>query len=143
MHFKPERSELSADHLRDVVMRMTQALLSGDNEANLVGQVARELLDTIIAFQRKVIDPMTGLEIGEIGVETSLYLIEVTTKSDGCLQKLLMLKNDPRFNPSRKRVVLYAPYYTPQAAREVVEESIPIIQSLEKLSTYIKKTRTL
>jgi hypothetical protein len=122
-------------------MRITAAVLSPNIETSLTGQVGRELLAQIIAFQRKVFDPVTKLEVGEIAIETSTHLIEVTNESDGVLEKLLTLKNDPVFNPEQKTVVLYAPSYSRQAARDVVEESIPVIQSLEQLSAYAQKIR--
>ncbi len=139
MQNKPEKSDLTQDQLHDLVMRVTKASLSPDVETNLIGQVGRELIDKVVAFQSKVIDSDTDLEVGEIDVETSTCIIEVTNESDGALEKLLKLKNDPRLNPEQKKVALYAPNYSQQAAREAVEESIPVIQSLERLSTYIKK----
>lgn len=141
MQNTPPPSDLTPHQLRDVVMRVTTACLSANVEINLKGHVGRELIGEIIAFQHHVIDPTTNLEIGEIDVETSTSIIEVTTQSEGLLQKIVQLKNDPRLNPTRKKVVLYAPHYAPSAAREAVEESIPVIQSLAKLREYIYRKR--
>lgn len=135
----PGKSDLTPNQLHDMVMRVTTACLSGDAEICLKGSIARELLDKIVAFQYKVLDPRTDQEVGEIDVETSTHIIEVTDQGDGFLQKISKLKNDPLLNPRRKKVVLYAPHCTPAAAREVVEESIPVIQSLERLLEYLKK----
>jgi hypothetical protein len=143
MHYRPKKSDLTPDQLRDLVMRVTRAILSPDVETSLTGQVGRELIGEITAFQHTVLDPITGLEVGEIDVETSTSIIEVTNESDGSLQKLLKLKNDPLLNPEQKKVVLYAPGYSPQAARDVVEESIPVIQSLARMSEYVKKKKMI
>ena len=139
MQYKPQKSDPTPDEIRKLVMRVTEACLSLDLETNLKGQVGRELIGDIIAFQRRVIHPTTGQDFGEIDVETAKTLIEVTNESDGLLQKLRELKSNPLLNPEQKKVVLYAPHYSPQAARDVVEEGIPVIQSLERLSGYIKK----
>jgi len=139
MHHRPKKADLTPDQLHDLIMRITKATLSPDVQTSLTGQAGRELIDEIIAFQHTVLDPGTNLEVGIIDVEISTSIIAVTNESDGLLQKLLKLKNDPRLNPEQKKVVLYAPNYSPQAAREAVEESIPVIQSLERLSAYVKK----
>jgi hypothetical protein len=141
MQYRSKKSDLTPDQLRDLVMRVTSATLSPDIETSLKGQVGRELIDDIIAFRHKVLDPMTDLEVGEIDVETSACIIEVTNQSEGLHEKLLRLKIDPLLNPEQKKIVLYAPNYSQQAAREVVEESIPVIQSLERLSAYVKKQK--
>jgi len=139
---RAKKPDLTPDQLRDLVMRITNAVLSPDPETSLTGQVGRELIDDIIAFQHSVLDPDTGRPVGEIDVETSTCLIEVTNARDGSLQKLLKLKHDPLLNPEQKKVVLYAPDYAPHAAREAVEESIPVIQSLPRLLEYVKKMKT-
>ena len=141
MHSRSDKSKLTADQLRELVMRVANAVSSHDAKISMAGQVGRELIDEIIAFRYKVIDPVTKLEVDEIDIETPSCIIEVTNESDGSLQKLRKLKNDPLLNPRRKKVVLYAPNYSPQAARDVIEESIPVIQSLEKLSAHLKKIK--
>lgn len=139
MQSQPRKSDLTANQLRDMVMRVTAACLSPDAELHLKGCVGRELIGEIIAFQYKILDPLTHVEVGEIDIETSTALIEVTNASEGALEKLCQLKYNPHLNPKRKKVVLYAPQYVPAAAREVVEEGIPIIQSLERLQEYIRR----
>jgi hypothetical protein len=134
-------SDQSAEKLRTLFLRVADACTSSDEEMHLAGEVGRELVGEITDFRLQVLDPTTEKEIGVVDVETARYLIKVSIENEGLLPVLLQFKNDPLFNPARKKVLLYAPHYTPEAAREVIEESILIFQSLERLIDYVKKRR--
>jgi hypothetical protein len=127
---------LTADQIRQLVLKVVAALNSPDRKKQLEGQIARALIGDLVSFERKVYNA-NGVEIGEIDVETSNAIIEVTTSPQGKLQQLLKELNNPLMNPTGKQVILYAPKYSRQADQLFASYGIKIVRSLQELMDYL------
>lgn len=103
---------VTAAQLRDIATRVAAALNSGDKGRILEGRTALAVLNNIVAFQKKVIDPNTGQEITDIDVETSTAIIQVTTNKKGKLDQTQTTINNPWVNPTNKPVIVFAPNYS-------------------------------
>lgn len=130
---------LTADQIRNLTVSVAEACLSSDPDVRLEGQVARTLISDLVSFKRKVYDA-SGTEIGEIDIETSNAIIEVTSGKQGKLQQLTKELSNPLMNPEHKKIILYAPNYSPAAGQEftVGSERIPIIRSMKALFDYLR-----
>jgi hypothetical protein len=110
--------------------RVEQALRSNDPDTVLEGRVAQAVAADLVAFNRKV-----GSEgaIGEVDVETSKAIIEVTTRRSGKSRQIRKLLADPAMNPAGKPVVLFAPNYGPHATRNIAELGVVVVRTIEEL----------
>jgi hypothetical protein len=92
--------------------------------------VARAVAADLVAFNRKV-----GPEgaIGEVDVETSKAIIEVTTRRSGKSRQVTKLLADSAMNPAGKPVILFAPNYGPHATRNMAELGVVVVRTIEEL----------
>jgi hypothetical protein len=110
--------------------RVEQALRSNDPDTVLEGRVAKAVEADWVDFNRKV-----GPEgaIGEVDVETSKAIIEVTTRRSGKSRQIRKLLADPAMNPVGKPVILFAPNYGPHAPRNIAELGVVVVRTIEEL----------
>ncbi len=123
---------LTVPQIHDLVMKVVAALNSPSVEIQLEGSVARTLIADVVSFQRKIYDA-NGTEVGEIDVETSTAIIEVTTEKGRKLPQLLKDQSDPFINPDGKEVILYAPNYSHHSDVPFADHDIPIARTLKEL----------
>ncbi len=131
---------LTVEQIRDLAVRVAAACTSSNKNTQLEGQVGRSLIADLVSFQRKVFNA-GGEEIGEIDVETSNAIIEVTNGDESKLEQVLKEQNDPLMNPQHKQVILYAPRYSHAADRQFASHGIPIIRSWKDLFDYLRSLR--
>ena len=110
--------------------RIEQALRSNDPDTVLEGRVAKAVAADLVDFNRKV-----GPEgaIGEVDVETSKAIIEVTTRRSGKSRQMKKLLANPAMNPAGKPVILFAPNYGPYATRNIAELGVVVVRTIEEL----------
>jgi hypothetical protein len=110
--------------------RIEQALRSNDPDTVLEGRVAKAVEDDLVDFNRKV-----GPEgvIGEVDVETSKAIIEVTTRRSGKSRQIRKLLANPAINPAGKPVILFAPNYGPHATRNISDLGVVVVHTIEEL----------
>ena len=96
-----------------------------------LSEVAEAVRNDLVAFNKKVLE--NGLEIGEIDVETSIAIVEVTTQNTGKSKQISKRINDQTLNPTDKSVVLYAPNYSRNATRDIEKIGGHVVRSAEKL----------
>jgi len=110
--------------------RVEEALRSNDPDTVLEGRVAQAVAADLVDFNRKV-----GPEgaIGEVDVETSKAMIEVTTRRSGKSRQIRKLLADPAMNPAGKPVILFAPHYGPHATRNIAELGVVVVRTIEEL----------
>jgi hypothetical protein len=110
--------------------RIEQALRSHDPDTVLEGRVAKAVEENLVDFNRKV-----GHEgaIGEVDVETSKAIIEVTTRRSGKLRQIRKLLANPAMNPAGKPVILFAPNYGPHATRNISDLGVVVVRTIEEL----------
>ncbi len=61
---------LTAAEIRDLAVRVANAINSGDPDRELEGSAAKALIGDLVAFNKVIVDPATGEVIGEIDIET-------------------------------------------------------------------------
>jgi hypothetical protein len=127
---------LTADQIRNLVHRVAAAVNSPHEGTQLEGDVARLLIGDLVAFQRKEIDPATGKVIGDIDVETSAAIIEVTNEKRNKRRQILKEKNDTQMNPKGKQAILFAPNYSYAADVQFQSRGIAILRTLKDLFDY-------
>jgi hypothetical protein len=110
--------------------RVEQALRSNDPDTVLEGRVAQAVAADLVDFNRKVGPEGT---IGEVDVETSKAIIEVTTRRSGKSRQIRKLLVDPAMNPAGKPVILFAPNYGPHATRNIAELGVVVVRTIEEL----------
>jgi hypothetical protein len=110
--------------------RVEQALRSNDPDTVLEGRVAKAVEADLVDFNRKV-----GPEgaIGEVDVETSKAIIEVTTRRSGKSRQIKKLLTNPAMNPAGKPVILFAPNYGPHATRNISDLGVVVVRTIEEL----------
>jgi hypothetical protein len=135
-----DRLGLTVDQIRDLVNRVAAAVNSPHEGTQLEGKVARVLINDLVAFQHKVIDPATGLVIGDIDVETLMAIIEVTKRDERKRPQVLKENNNKLMNPKGKQVILYAPNYSYASDAQFQSHGIPIIRSLKNLFDYLRSS---
>ena len=110
--------------------RIEQALRSHDPDTVLEGRVAKAVEADLVDFNRKV-----GPEgaIGEVDVETSKAIIEITTRRSGKSRQIRKLLADPTMNPVGKPVILFAPNYGPRATRNISDLGVVVVCTVEEL----------
>jgi hypothetical protein len=84
----------------------------------------------LVDFNRKV-----GPEgaIGEVDVETSKAIIEVTTRRSGKSRQIRKLLANPAMNPAGKPVILFAPNYGPHATKNISDLGVVVVHTIEEL----------
>jgi hypothetical protein len=107
--------------------RVEQALQSNDPDTVLEGRVAKAVAADLVDFNRKV-----GPE-GEVDVETSKAIIEVTTRRSGKSRQMKKLLANPAMNPAGKPIILFAPNYGPYATRNIAELGVVVVRTIEEL----------
>ena len=110
--------------------RIEQALRSNDPDTVLEGRVAKAVEADLVDFNRKVGPEGT---IGEVDVETSKAIIEVTTRRSGKSRQIKKLLANPAMNPAGKPVILFAPNYGPHAARNISDLGVVVVRTIEEL----------
>jgi hypothetical protein len=110
--------------------RIEQALRSNDPDTVLEGRVAKAVEEDLVDFNRKV-----GPEgaIGEVDVETSKAIIEVTTRRSGKSRQIRKLLANPAMNPAGKPVILFAPNYGPHATKNISDLGVVVVHTIEEL----------
>jgi len=110
--------------------RIEQALRSNDPDTVLEGRVAKAVEEDLVDFNRQV-----GPEgaIGEVDVETSKVIIEVTTRRSGKSRQIKKLLANPAMNPAGKPVILFAPNYGPHATRNISDLGVVVVHTIEEL----------
>jgi hypothetical protein len=110
--------------------RIEQALRSNDPDTVLEGRVAKAVEADLVDFNRKV-----GPEgaIGEVDVETSKAIIEVTTRRSGKSRQIKKLLANPAMNPAGKPIILFAPNYGPHATRNISDLGVVVVHTIEEL----------
>jgi len=101
-------------------------ILRGFLKARLPGLLRVELVD----FNRKV-GPNGAT--GEVDVETSRAIIEVTTRRTGKLKQMQKLLSHPAMNPSGKPVILFAPNYGRSATEDIINAGAIVVRTQEEL----------
>lgn len=129
---------LTDAQIRDLVNRVAAAINSSSPQQQLEGLVAKPLIADLVSFQRQIVDPATGEVVGEIDVETSNAIIEVSTTDESKLQQVLKEKDNKLINPKGKQVILYAPRYSHHADAQFKSYGIPIIRSFKDLFDYLR-----
>ena len=110
--------------------RIEQALRSNDPDTVLEGRVAQAVEADLVDFNRKV-GPAGA--IGEVDVETSKAIIEVTTRRSGKARQIQKLLANPTMNPVGKPVILFAPNYGPHATRNISDLGVVVVRTIEEL----------
>jgi hypothetical protein len=128
---------LTDPQIRDLVNRVAAAVNSSCRPTQLEGQVSRVLISDLVSFNHKIIDS-AGIEIGEIDVETSNVIIEVSKTDRRKNQQVLKEMNNKLINPMEKQVILFAPDYSHAADQQFKDKGIPIIRSYKDLFDYLR-----
>jgi len=110
--------------------RIEQALRSNDPDTVLEGRVAKAVEEDLVDFNRKV---GPEVAIGEVDVETSKAIIEVTTRRSGKSRQIRELLANPAMNPAGKPVILFAPNYGPHATRNISDLGVVVVHTIEEL----------
>lgn len=72
-------------------------------------------------------------EIGEIDIETSLAIIEVTTQTSRKLKQIQKLLFNTIINPTHKSVILYAPNYKTTPSQDIVNAGAYLAKNITEL----------
>lgn len=114
-----------------------QAIIDALNSVNsqkvLEGQVANAIIQA--GFDLVSFNKLVGLngEIGEIDVETSNAIIEVTTQTARKLKQIQKLISNPDLNPLKKPVILYAPNYKLTPAQDIIATGSYVVCTEDEL----------
>jgi hypothetical protein len=112
---------------------ITDALNSANPQKVLEGQVANAIIQAefnLVSFNKVV--GLNG-EIGEIDVETSNAIIEVTTQTARKLRQIQKLISNPDLNPLKKPVILYAPNYKITPAQDIIATGSYVVRAKDEL----------
>ncbi len=112
---------------------INQSLNSCDPKKVLEGIVANGIIQAgfeLISFNKEV-----GLNgsIGEIHVETTSAIIEVTTQTSRKLKQIQKLISNPDLNPLRKPVILYAPNYKLTPEQDIINARGYMVRNQEEI----------
>ena len=105
-------------------------LRSSDPDRVLEGEIAMAVAGDLVDFNRKV-GPNGAT--GEVDVETTRAIIEVTTRRTGKLKQLQKLLSHPDMNPLGKPVILFAPNYGRTATQAIINAGAIIVRTQEEL----------
>ncbi len=133
-----DRLGLTVEQIRQLVVKVAEAVNSSDPDKQLEGSVAKTLIGDLVGFNRVIVDPATGEVIGEIDIETSNAMIEVTTGPGGKLSQIQKYLNNRVMNPGGKKVILYAPNYGGQAATDIEALNVPVVKNLRDLFDWLR-----
>lgn len=112
------------------ITSIARALQSSDPDKVLEGEVAQTVADDLLDFDRKV-GPHGAT--GEIDVETSRAIIEVTTRRTGKLKQIQKLLSHPDMNPLGKSVILFAPHYGHTATQDIINAGAIVVRTRAEL----------
>ncbi len=118
------------------------ALKSANRGERLEGKVGKHLLDKLVDFQRKFLNPDKS-PLGEIDVEIAEAIIEVTTRRKGKLKQITKYLTNKAMNPSGKPVIIYAPHYKRLAIQTANKAGAHVVKSLDELDELLKKLARL
>jgi len=111
------------------------ALRSGNVATQLEGQAASALGASVTGFKRVV--TAGGRVVGEIDVETSKAIVEVTSgRAPGKVNQVLRLLSDKTLNPQGKPVVVYGPNLGKQAAEALQKTGAIVVRTLDELKRF-------
>jgi hypothetical protein len=119
-----------------ITAAISKALQSSKPDNQLPGIVANWVKDDVVSFQRKI---GPNGSIGEIDVETSKAIIEVTISRLGKAHQIRERLTNPRINPEGKPVILFAPNYTQNAAQHIIGLGAHIAHTKEELLDLLRK----
>jgi hypothetical protein len=115
---------------------------TGKKEDKLMADVATQLLSNgyrVFSMEKKIFDDK-GVTITDIDIETAKVLIEVTVAPDGKAVQIEKYVNNRTVNPSKKAVILYAPSYGSNAAKNIetlgafpVKDSAQLFQKMSEV----------
>lgn len=97
---------------------------------DMVANAIREAGLTLVSFNKQV--GVNG-EIGEIDVETSQAIIEVTTQTSRKLKQIQKLICDPYLNPFSKSVIVYAPNYKFTPSQDIINAGATVVYIEQEL----------
>jgi hypothetical protein len=121
--------------------KVQAAINSKDIEQQLEGTTASLLIKngyTVTRFQNKVFGPIK--QEGETDIETTKALIEVTTMESGKLPQIRdKYLGNTYVNPSKKKVVLYAPKYLKSATADIEALGVPVAKTPAELFEQMSK----
>jgi uncharacterized protein YukE len=113
------------------------ALESGKSDRELEGMVANYVRHDLVSFQRNIEGP--DGRIGEIDIETSNAIVEVTTQRSGKLKQIKKYLLLPEMNPLDKAVILFAPNYLADAAQDITNVGAYVVRSRDELVELLQK----
>ena len=120
---------------KELLDSVRAALQSSDDAVKLEGQAARALKDDLVSFQKQI---GPNGSIGELDVETSKFIIEVSQSSKpGKLLQLEKLIQNPDLNPAGKGVVLYAPNITRNSHRAHEATGATVVKTIDELKAMV------
>ena len=118
------------------IERVEQALQSSDLDRVLEGKVAKAVGNDLVDFNRKV-GPSGAT--GEVDVETSKAIIEVTTRHTGKSKQVKKLLSNRDMNPLGKPVILFAPNYGHTATRTITATGAIVVRTEQELLAVLSK----
>jgi hypothetical protein len=118
--------EDAAAHRASYTTRIEQALRSSDPDRVLEGEIAMAVAGDLIDFNRKV-GPNGAT--GEVDVETTRAIIEVTTRRTGKLKQIQTLLSHPDMNPLGKPVILFATNYGRTATQDIANAGALVVRT--------------
>ena len=124
-------SDINVNNL--LQQKIDDAVNSDNSEKQLEGIVTNAIIEreiTVISFNQGF--GVNG-EIGEIDIETSLAIIEVTTQSSRKLKQIQKLLFNPIINPAHKSVILYAPNYKTTPSQDIINARAYLAKNITHL----------
>ncbi len=112
---------------------IADALNSVNPQKVLEGKVANAIIQAgfdLVSFNKTV--GLNG-EVGEIDVETSNAIIEVTTQTARKLKQVQKLISNSDLNPLNKPVILYAPNYKFTPSQDIIATGSYVVSSQDEL----------
>ena len=92
----------------------------------------------MVSFQRKV---GPNGSIGDIDVETSSAIIEVTVMKRDKLGQIQKLMSNRDINPTGKPVILYAPSYGKFSTRDIINAGAYVAKTESELKNLLNSLR--
>jgi hypothetical protein len=130
------RTREAKDKLKAIKKAIREALNSSDPNKRLEGEVASWFEDRIVDFNKRV--PPETASVGEIDVELSNVIIEVTSRESQKLKQIKSLLSDNYLNPMKKKVILFAPNYGFNAEKDIIKAGAHIARTKEELNKLVR-----
>jgi hypothetical protein len=114
-------------------------LNSSDPASVLEGEVVNHVKNggfDLVDFNKKI---GPNGSIGEVDVETTNAIIEVTISPSGKLDQITKLRSNPNFNLSGKPVILYAPNYRGTPEKAITSVGGYVVRTQQELLNLLKK----